>query len=111
VQVAKVTFLYKLREGQAGASFGLNVAMLAGLPHSVVARASQIAHGLQKGVSTCAARVPAEVAALADATRTLLKLARAAEEARTDAKEITALRDHGRRIVRPLMLSFKSRHF
>lgn len=40
----KVTFLYKIKEGPAGHSFGINVARLAGLPTSVLDRAK----GLQK---------------------------------------------------------------
>lgn len=38
-----MVFLYKLAPGAAGASFGLNVALMAGLPPSVVARASMLA--------------------------------------------------------------------
>ena len=40
----KVTFLYKIKEGPAGHSYGINVARLAGLPDSVLERAK----GLQK---------------------------------------------------------------
>lgn len=43
MQVPKIVFLYKLAPGAAGASFGLNVALMAGLPQSVVARASVLA--------------------------------------------------------------------
>jgi DNA mismatch repair ATPase MutS len=43
LQVQRVIFLYKAVKGSAGASFGLNVAMMAGLPHAVVAKASGIA--------------------------------------------------------------------
>lgn len=43
MQVPKMVFLYKLAPGAAGASFGLNVALMAGLPPSVVARASVLA--------------------------------------------------------------------
>ena len=39
-----VTFLYKVKDGPAGHSYGINVARLAGLPASVIERAS----GLQK---------------------------------------------------------------
>ena len=35
----KVTFLYKIKEGSAGRSYGINVARLAGLPESVLDRA------------------------------------------------------------------------
>lgn len=38
-----VVFLYELRDGPSGGSFGLNVARLAGLPSSVVDRADCIA--------------------------------------------------------------------
>lgn len=47
MQVQKVIFLYKAVKGAAGASFGLNVAMMAGLPHTVVAKASGIARRCQ----------------------------------------------------------------
>ena len=40
----KVTFLYTIKEGPAGHSYGINVARLAGLPESVLERAK----GLQK---------------------------------------------------------------
>jgi DNA mismatch repair protein MutS len=40
----KVTFLYKIKDGPAGHSYGINVARLAGLPDSVLERAK----GLQK---------------------------------------------------------------
>lgn len=40
----EVTFLYKIKEGPAGHSYGINVARLAGLPDSVLERAK----GLQK---------------------------------------------------------------
>lgn len=48
LQVDKITFLYKVKEGAAGASFGLNVARLAGLPPAVTARASAIASCLTR---------------------------------------------------------------
>ena len=48
MQVDKITFLYKVKEGAAGASFGLNVARLAGLPAAVTARASAIASCLTR---------------------------------------------------------------
>ncbi len=41
---SEVTFLYKIKEGPAGHSYGINVARLAGLPDSVLTRA----HDLQK---------------------------------------------------------------
>jgi DNA mismatch repair ATPase MutS len=60
LQVHKVTFLYKLTKGPAGASFGLNVALMAGLPHSVVARAAVIARSAdansQKSLSAASER-------------------------------------------------------
>lgn len=40
----KVTFLYRIKDGAAGASYGINVARLAGLPDSVLKRAE----GIQK---------------------------------------------------------------
>jgi DNA mismatch repair ATPase MutS len=43
LQIQKVLFLYKVVRGAAGASFGLNVAMMAGLPDAVVAKAAVIA--------------------------------------------------------------------
>jgi DNA mismatch repair protein MutS len=46
--VDKITFLYKVKRGAAGTSFGLNVAMMAGLPHPLIARASSIADALAR---------------------------------------------------------------
>lgn len=43
----KVTFLYKIKEGPAGRSFGINVARLAGLPESVLARAKDLQNELE----------------------------------------------------------------
>jgi DNA mismatch repair ATPase MutS len=51
VQADKITFLYKIRDGVAGASFGLNVARLAGVPGAVVARAAGIAAKMAHSVS------------------------------------------------------------
>jgi DNA mismatch repair ATPase MutS len=47
--VPKIVFLYKLREGPATASFGLNVAALAGVPPPVIGRAAEIAEALHAG--------------------------------------------------------------
>ena len=44
--VPQVTFLYRATRGVAEASYGLNVARMAGLPHSVVKRAAEKAHEL-----------------------------------------------------------------
>lgn len=43
----KVTFLYKIKEGPAGRSFGINVARLAGLPESVLDRAKSLQSELE----------------------------------------------------------------
>jgi DNA mismatch repair protein MutS len=43
----KVTFLYKIKDGAAGRSFGINVARLAGLPDSVLARAKDLQNELE----------------------------------------------------------------
>ena len=43
----KVTFLYKIKEGPAGRSFGINVARLAGLPESVLDRAKGLQNELE----------------------------------------------------------------
>lgn len=42
-----VTFLYKLTTGICEKSFGMNVAMMAGIPNSVVERASQVAEEVE----------------------------------------------------------------
>lgn len=42
-----VTFLYQLTEGSAGQSYGLNVARLAQVPHSILARAAEKSKSLQ----------------------------------------------------------------
>ena len=47
-QVDEVTFLYKVKEGAMGKSYGVNVAVLAGLPLDVVNRARQILRDLEK---------------------------------------------------------------
>ncbi len=47
-QVDEVTFLYKVKEGAMGKSYGVNVAVLAGLPLDVVNRARQILLDLEK---------------------------------------------------------------
>jgi DNA mismatch repair protein MutS len=43
----KVTFLYKIKDGAAGRSFGINVARLAGLPDSVLDRAKDLQNELE----------------------------------------------------------------
>lgn len=43
----KVTFLYKIKDGPAGHSFGINVARLAGLPSSVLDRAKMLQKELE----------------------------------------------------------------
>lgn len=43
----KVTFLYKIKDGPAGHSYGINVAKLAGLPESVLDRAKQLQKELE----------------------------------------------------------------
>jgi DNA mismatch repair ATPase MutS len=70
--VEKITFLYKLRRGAASASFGLNVAMLAGLPRSVVARAAAVADALQRGGGAAGEDADDGMAAAAEATEAQL---------------------------------------
>lgn len=43
----EVTFLYQLREGACPRSYGMNVANMAGIPHSVVSRAEMIAEAFE----------------------------------------------------------------
>ena len=43
----KVTFLYRIKEGAAGHSYGINVARLAGLPESVLSRAKEVQKELE----------------------------------------------------------------
>ena len=43
----KVTFLYRIKEGPAGHSYGINVARLAGLPDSVIERAKDLQKQLE----------------------------------------------------------------
>ena len=43
----QVTFLYKIKKGPAGQSYGINVARLAGLPGSVLDRAAAIQKELE----------------------------------------------------------------
>lgn len=47
-----LVFLYTIRPGGAGRSFGLNVARMAGLPAPVVSRAAEVARGLQRQEQT-----------------------------------------------------------
>lgn len=47
--VPRVTFLYKATRGVAEASYGLNVARMAGLPAGVVARAAEKAAEMAEG--------------------------------------------------------------
>lgn len=47
----RVVFLYHLERGRAGASYGLNVAALAGLPHSILQLAHEKSKQLEKEVS------------------------------------------------------------
>ena len=49
---AKVVFLHKIIPGGADKSYGIHVAQLAGLPRSVVARASEIMSELEKSSGT-----------------------------------------------------------
>lgn len=50
-QGEKVTFLRKIKEGASENSYGIHVAKLAGIPDSVITRASQILDHLQKKAS------------------------------------------------------------
>jgi DNA mismatch repair protein MutS len=43
----EVTFLYKIKDGPAGQSYGINVARLAGLPESVLTRAKELQKELE----------------------------------------------------------------
>lgn len=47
----KIVFLRKLKEGGSEHSFGIHVAQLAGMPQSVVLRANEIMHSLEKDES------------------------------------------------------------
>lgn len=48
----KIVFLYKMIDGCAQRSYGIHVAQLAGLPTSVIQRASEILDGLEDGKGT-----------------------------------------------------------
>ena len=50
--VPKVTFLYKTQKGLAKASYGINVAGMAGLPHPLLQRAHAIASSISQGTTT-----------------------------------------------------------
>ena len=45
----EVIFLHEVREGAADRSYGVQVARLAGLPHSVIERAKVVLEALEKG--------------------------------------------------------------
>ena len=49
----KITLLYKLTQGIASSSYGLNVAQIAGVPESVIAHAKEKALALEKKVEEC----------------------------------------------------------
>ena len=49
-QPARITFLFKAVDGNAGRSYGLNVARLAGLPHRVVSEATRWSSYLEERV-------------------------------------------------------------
>ncbi|XP_076055515.1 DNA mismatch repair protein Msh3-like [Oratosquilla oratoria] len=53
-----VTFLYQLTEGSAGQSYGLNVARLANLPHSVLVRAASMSKDLKRKVDVRRKGIP-----------------------------------------------------
>jgi DNA mismatch repair ATPase MutS len=64
--VQRVIFLYKAVKGSAGASFGLNVAMMAGLPHAVVSKASVIARKCKEKTRNsqevyCSSRIQSDI--------------------------------------------------
>jgi DNA mismatch repair protein MutS len=46
-QIDEVTFLYKVRDGAMGKSYGINVAVLAGLPQTIIQRAREILRELE----------------------------------------------------------------
>lgn len=54
----KVVFLRKLQRGGSEHSFGIHVARLAGMPPSIVRRAEQILHDLEKAGAQAGASVP-----------------------------------------------------
>jgi len=43
----QIRFLYRVEEGSADRSYGIQVARLAGLPHEVIRRAAQVLHNLE----------------------------------------------------------------
>lgn len=49
----KITLLYKLTQGIASSSYGLNVAQIAGVPKSVISLAKEKAHALERKVDEC----------------------------------------------------------
>lgn len=91
--IPRVTFLYKLVKGACPKSYGTNVARLAGLPETVVARAAALAAELEEGgkggvdvppasaAAAAAAPVPAD---LAD----LVRRAAAAAAGKGDLREV-----------------------
>lgn len=87
-----MVFLYKLAPGPAGASFGLNVALMAGLPPSVVARASTLASGrlCQGRADHSGVALSEQEAANGDSTTTSR---RAADVLKSHSALVSALRD------------------
>jgi len=64
----RVAFMYRLVKGRAGASFGLNVALLANLPRKIVdvakVKSKQLEGGVQKKVQERSGKIFARVVAL-----------------------------------------------
>mmetsp|Transcript_29942 Transcript_29942/g.78900 ORF Transcript_29942/g.78900 Transcript_29942/m.78900 type:complete len:274 (+) Transcript_29942:82-903(+) len=58
----RVTFLYKLQPGPANRSFGMNVALMAGLPEPLVQRAREQAVGMEAAVLRRAETLRADLA-------------------------------------------------
>jgi DNA mismatch repair protein MSH3 len=82
---AAVTFLYKLVPGVAPSSFGLNVARMAGLPPSVVARAAIVAESTERGAQPSGAPL---APALEDAVRAAVRATDAGEAAQARAAAV-----------------------
>ena len=70
----EIIFMHKIVPGIANRSYGIHVAQMAGMPKSVVERATQILSGLESGIAETAPRRPAPAAATAPASKNNLQL-------------------------------------
>ena len=70
----KIVFLYQLEQGQAGKSYGLNVAALAGLDSAILKVASKKSRELEERCNQCRRVVVSRGREREEAVKTIIKL-------------------------------------